>query len=101
MKRTFNERRIAMLKGLREIGFEIKHDPVGAFYILCDARKFCSNSYEFAFDILREAHVGVAPGIDFGANAEGFLRFSYTNSMENILEGLNRIHDYFQRRFRF
>ena len=101
MKRTFNERRIAMLKGLREIGFEIKHDPVGAFYILCDARKFCSNSYEFAFDILREAHVGVAPGIDFGANAEGFLRFSYTNSMENILEGLNRIHDYFQRRFKF
>ncbi len=101
MKRTFNERRIAMLRGLREIGFKIEHDPVGAFYILCDARKFCSNSYEFAFDILREAHVGVAPGIDFGANAEGFLRFSYTNSMGNILEGLNRIHDYFQRRFRF
>ncbi len=100
MKRTFNERRIAMLRGLREIGFKIEHDPVGAFYILCDARKFCSNSYEFAFDILREAHVGVAPGIDFGANAEGFLRFSYTNSMKNILEGLNRIHDYFQRRFK-
>ena len=99
MKRTFNERRIVMLKRLREIGFEIKHDPVGAFYILCDARKFSNNSYEFTFEILREARVGVAPGIDFGENAEGFIRFSYTNSMENILEGLYRIENYLKRRF--
>ncbi len=99
MKRIFNERREVMLKRLREIGFEIKHDPVGAFYILCDARKFSKNSYEFTFEILREARVGVAPGIDFGENAEGFLRFSYTNSMENIFEGLGRIENYLQRRF--
>lgn len=101
MKLMFNERRKAMLKRLREIGFEIQHDPVGAFYIWCDARKFSKDSYEFAFEILREAHVGVAPGIDFGANAEGFLRFSYTNSMENILEGLNRIENYLKKRFKF
>ncbi len=101
MKRIFNERRKIMLKRLREIGFEIKHDPVGAFYILCDARKFSQNSYEFTFEILREARVGVAPGIDFGENAEGFIRFSYTNSMENIIEGLNRIENYLKRRFRF
>lgn len=99
MKRIFNERRIVMLKRLREIGFEIKHDPVGAFYILADARKFTSNSYEFVFEILSEAHVGVAPGIDFGENAEGFVRFSYTNSMENILEGLGRLEAYLKRRF--
>jgi aspartate/methionine/tyrosine aminotransferase len=101
MKRIFNERRKVMLKRLREIGFEIRHDPVGAFYILCDARNFSKNSYEFTFEILREARVGVAPGIDFGENAEGFLRFSYTNSMENISEGLGRIENYLQRRFGF
>jgi aspartate/methionine/tyrosine aminotransferase len=38
--------------------------------------------------------VGVTPGIDFGSNGEGYLRFSYANSMENIIEGLNRIENY-------
>jgi aspartate/methionine/tyrosine aminotransferase len=47
-----------------------------------------------AFDILEKAHVGVTPGIDFGQNGEGYLRFSYANSMENIREGLDRIEVY-------
>lgn len=98
--RIFNDRRLVMLKRLREIGFEIKHDPVGAFYILCDARKFCSSSYDFVFEILSETQVGVAPGIDFGRNCEGFVRFSYTNSMENILEALNRLEGFLRERFR-
>jgi aspartate/methionine/tyrosine aminotransferase len=38
--------------------------------------------------------VGVCPGIDFGQNAEGYLRFSYANSLSNIEEGLNRIEAY-------
>jgi (5-formylfuran-3-yl)methyl phosphate transaminase len=50
-----------------------------------------------AFDILEKAHVGVAPGIDFGKNGEGYLRFSYANSMENIKEGLNRIEGYLEQ----
>lgn len=99
MRNIFNDRRILMLKRLREIGFEIASDPVGAFYILADARKFSSDSYKFAFEILEDARVGVTPGIDFGENAEGFIRFSYTNSAENILEGLNRIDRYLRQRF--
>jgi (5-formylfuran-3-yl)methyl phosphate transaminase len=98
MKQIFNERRLVMLKRLRDIGFEIKHDPIGAFYVLCDARNFCTSSYDFAFEILREAHVGVAPGIDFGKNCEGFMRFSYTNSMENILEALDRLESFLKKR---
>ena len=50
-----------------------------------------------AFDILKEAKVGVTPGIDFGTNAEGYLRFSYANSMENIVEGMNRLERYLER----
>ncbi len=99
MRNIFNDRRILMLKRLREIGFEISSDPVGAFYILADARKFSSDSYKFAFEILEDARVGVTPGIDFGENAEGFIRFSYTNSAENILEGLNRLDRYLRQRF--
>jgi aspartate/methionine/tyrosine aminotransferase len=43
---------------------------------------------------LEKAHVGVTPGIDFGENGEGFLRFSYANSIENIEEGMNRLEYY-------
>ncbi len=99
MRDIFNERRIRMLSRLRQIGFEIKADPVGAFYILADGKKFSNDSYKFAFEILEDALVGVAPGIDFGSNAEGFIRFSYTNSMQNIDEGLNRLERYIRNRF--
>jgi (5-formylfuran-3-yl)methyl phosphate transaminase len=99
MKDMFNQRRMAMIAGLKRIGFQIKVDPTAAFYVLADARKFSQDSYKFAFEILDEAGVGVAPGIDFGNNAEGFIRFSYTNSLENIHAGLDRIHKYLQKRF--
>ena len=99
MKEIFNQRRIAMISRLKEIGFGIKIDPTAAFYVLADARRFSSDSYKFAFDILEEAGVGVAPGIDFGSNAEGFIRFSYTNSIENINIGLDRIELYLKTRF--
>ncbi len=99
MKAVFNERRMAMIAGLKRIGFELKVDPTAAFYVLADARKFSADSYKFAFEILDEAGVGVAPGIDFGDNAEGFIRFSYTNSLENIHAGLDRIDRYLRERF--
>lgn len=99
MRQVFNQRRLLMLERLPKIGFEIRSAPVGAFYILADARQFSNDSYKFAFEILEDAKVGVAPGIDFGSNAEGFIRFSYTNSMEKIDEGLNRLERYIQKRF--
>ncbi|MCX5902714.1 MAG: pyridoxal phosphate-dependent aminotransferase, partial [Proteobacteria bacterium] len=40
------------------------------------------------------AGVGCTPGIDFGKNAEGYLRFTYANSKENIEEALKRMRDY-------
>ena len=94
MLQVYNERRIYMIKRLRAIGFEIKTEPQGAFYVLADARKFTSDSYHFAFDVLENAHVGITPGVDFGSNGEGFIRFSYANSLKNIIEGLNRIEKY-------
>ncbi len=99
MKEIFNQRRLAMIPRLKKMGFEIKVDPTAAFYVLADARRFSSDSYKFAFEILEDAGVGVAPGIDFGDNAEGFIRFSYTNSLENINTGLDRIELYLKQRF--
>ena len=94
MKRIYNERRQFIVQRLREIGFSITVEPTGAFYVFANAKRFSTDSYQLAFDILEKAHVGVTPGIDFGANGEGYLRFSYANSLENIAEGLDRIEAY-------
>ncbi len=94
MKNVYNERRKYMVKRLREIGFGITIEPTGAFYVFANAKHLSKDSYKLAFDILEKAHVGVTPGIDFGSNGEGYLRFSYANSIDNIREGLNRIDNY-------
>ena len=94
MRAVYDERRRYMIPRLKTLGFELAGRPAGAFYMLADAKHLSENSYELAFRILEEARVGVAPGIDFGRNAEGYLRFSYANSLENIREGLDRIEAY-------
>jgi aspartate/methionine/tyrosine aminotransferase len=94
MRETYDRRRRFLIPRLRELGFGITVEPTGAFYILANAKRFSHDSYSLAFDILKEAKVGVAPGIDFGTNAEGYLRFSYANSIENIEEGMNRLEQY-------
>ena len=97
MRAIYDERRRFMIKRLKELGFGITVEPTGAFYVLANAKKFSEDSYKLAFDILENAHVGVTPGIDFGANAEGYLRFSYANTVDNIAEGLDRIERYLAR----
>ena len=97
MKRIYNERRQYMVKRLKELGFGITVEPTGAFYVFANAKHVAEDSYKLAFDILEKAHVGVTPGIDFGSNAEGYLRFSYANSLENIAEGLDRIENYLEK----
>ncbi len=94
MRQTYNERRLYMIDRLRQMGFNIHTEPQGAFYIFADATRFTDDSYRFAFDILEKAHVGVTPGTDFGSNGQGFIRFSYANSLENIKIALDRIEGY-------
>ena len=92
MRATYDERRRYMIQRLREMGFGIRVEPKGAFYIFADARKFTKDSYKFAFEVLEQAHVGITPGIDFGTGGEGYVRFSYANSLENIREALDRLN---------
>ncbi len=94
MRAVYDERRRFMIKRLKDLGFGITVEPTGAFYVLANAKRFSEDSYKLAFDILEHAHVGVTPGIDFGANAEGYIRFSYANTLENIEEGMDRIEKY-------
>ena len=96
MRKTYDERRRFLLAGLRALGFGIRHEPTGAFYVLADARRFGTDSLRLAFDILDRVHVGLAPGIDFGSGAEGYLRFSYANSLANLEEALARLRRYLE-----
>jgi aspartate/methionine/tyrosine aminotransferase len=94
MKATYDKRRRYMIQRLKELGFGITIEPTGAFYIFVNAKHLSGDSYKLAFDILKKACVGVTPGIDFGQGGEGYLRFSYANSLANIKEGLNRLEKY-------
>jgi Aspartate/tyrosine/aromatic aminotransferase len=94
MRTIFNQRRKFIIPRLKALGFGLTFEPQGAFYVLANAKKFTQDSQAFAFDILEKAQVAVTPGIDFGNNAEGYLRFSYANSLENIHEGMDRLEHY-------
>jgi aspartate/methionine/tyrosine aminotransferase len=97
MRDIYNQRRKFMFKRLNEIGLGIATEPKGAFYILGNVKAYSQDSYKMAFDILEKACVAVTPGIDFGKNCAGYLRFSYANSMDHIDEGLKRLEKYLQK----
>jgi len=94
MKDLYNIRRKLIIQKLRELGFGITVEPTGAFYVLANAKRYTEDSFHFAFDILQKAKVGCTPGIDFGSNAEGYLRFCYANSVENIETAMKRLAAY-------
>jgi aspartate/methionine/tyrosine aminotransferase len=94
MRETYNQRRLFMIQRLQLMGLGITVPPTGAFYVFANARHIGADSYKLAFDILEKVHVGVTPGIDFGQGGEGYLRFSYANSMENIARGMDRLERY-------
>jgi aspartate/methionine/tyrosine aminotransferase len=99
MRNIYNERRKFLIKRLREMGLGVKVEPTGAFYALGNIKSFSRDSYKTAFEILEKARVGVTPGIDFGKNCEGYLRFSYANSLEKIEEGMNRLEKYLKETY--
>lgn len=98
MKEIYNQRRLFMIRRLKELGLGITVSPTGAFYVFANARHISQDSYALAFDILEKACVGVTPGIDFGRYGEGYLRFSYATSMEKIAEGMDRLEAYLKER---
>jgi aspartate/methionine/tyrosine aminotransferase len=91
MRAVYNERRTYMIERLLAMGFGILVPPTGAFYVFSNAKHIGEDSYRLSLDILENAHVACTPGIAFGGNGEGYLRFSYANSLENIKEGMNRL----------
>jgi (5-formylfuran-3-yl)methyl phosphate transaminase len=98
MVKTYDERRRWLLAELKRLGFGIPVEPTGAFYILADARHLSDNSYDLAIELLEQAGVALTPGSEFGEAAEGYLRFSYGNSLDQIKEGCRRIEAWLEGR---
>lgn len=89
----FRKRRDIIVEGLNKIkGFSCR-TPKGAFYAFPNIKNLEMPSQELANYILEKAGVACLPGSCFGEFGEGYLRFSYANSVENIERALDRIQD--------
>ena len=87
----FRKRRDLIIEGLNSLpGFSC-HKPLGAFYVFPNITKTGMDSRTIANKILYDANVACLSGTSFGAYGEGYIRFSYANSTENIEKGIERI----------
>ena len=91
MVSEYDRRRRLLVKGLNEIPGVSCIMPKGAFYAFPNIRKTKMKSQEFANKLLDEANVAVVPGGSFGASGEGYVRCSYSVSMDTIQEALERM----------
>ncbi len=91
MVEEFRTRRDIMVDGLNAIpGVSCRKTP-GAFYAFANLRQFGRSSAELSDYLLQDAGVACLAGSDFGQYGEGYLRFSYANSAENIREAVRRM----------
>lgn len=93
----FKARRDYFIPELNRLGLTVPVMPDGAFYAYADctaaaARLGVSGSWDFAFELMKRAHLAVTPGRDFGhAAPEQFVRFSTANSMAQLQEAVARL----------
>jgi len=90
MKTEFEKRKEYVYIRLREMGMDTTL-PRGAFYIFPSIKKFSMSSEEFCTRLLHEAKVAIVPGSAFGTGGEGYIRISYSYSLEVLKEGLDRM----------
>jgi aspartate/methionine/tyrosine aminotransferase len=93
MRAEFIARRQLMVEGLNAISGVSCVMPHGAFYVFPNVSAFGRTSADIATHLLYDAGVCALAGTAFGRHGEGYLRFSYANSRENLQAALERIGD--------
>ena len=93
MVAEFKKRRDIIVDGLNAIPGVSCLRPNGAFYVFPNIKSFGKTSKEIADYLLNEAGVACLAGTSFGSYGEGYLRFSYANSVENIEKALGRVKE--------
>ena len=95
----FKARRDYFIPELNRLGLKVPVMPDGAFYAYADctdaaARLGVPGSWDFAFELMKRAHLAVTPGRDFGTDApERYIRLSTANSMAQLQEAVARLRD--------
>ena len=88
----FKARRDLVVPALNAMGLTVPVLPDGAFYAWADCSAHASSSWDFVFDVMRQAHVALTPGRDFGRHgSERWVRLSYANAMPQLQEALSRL----------
>src|SRR6185295_18737827 len=94
MVEEFRKRRDVFVDGLNSIPGIRCLRPHGAFYLVPNISGLGRTSKEIADRLLTEAGVAALPGTAFGKHGEGYLRFSFANSLNNIEAALERIRTF-------
>src|ERR1700728_3048273 len=89
-REQYRQRRDLLVHGLNDLGLECEL-PAGAFYAFPSVRKIHKDSRRVATQFLEQAHVATIPGVVFGAQGEGHVRFSYAVPPEAIQAGLDAL----------
>ncbi|MDD4252499.1 MAG: aminotransferase class I/II-fold pyridoxal phosphate-dependent enzyme, partial [Methanoculleus horonobensis] len=82
----YQERRDVLVKGLTEIGLDVKA-PKATFYVWAPV----DDCMAFSAKLLDQAGIVATPGVGFGRNGEGFVRFAITRSIDRIDEAVERM----------
>ena len=91
-KAEFKKRRDFLVPALRKLGFGVPLMPEGAFYVYAKLPTGLGSSEAFAQFLLEQHHVAITPGTDFGRYlAEDYARFSYSQDLETLKQGVERI----------
>jgi aspartate/methionine/tyrosine aminotransferase len=98
MIEEFRRRRDLIVEGLNGVAGVTCATPCGAFYVFPDIRGTGLSSREAADLLLYEGGVACLAGTSFGALGEGFVRFSYANSYQNIEKAIKSIASVFTRK---
>lgn len=91
MVKEYKRRRDYIVEKVNSIEGLSLNAPDGAFYAFINIKGLGVSSEEFCNYLLDEECVAIVPGTVFGNAGEGFVRFSYASSYEDIVEGLNRM----------
>ena len=91
MVKEYKRRRDYIVERVNSIEGLSLNAPDGAFYAFINIKGLGVSSEEFCQYLLDEECVAIVPGTVFGSAGEGFVRFSYASSYEDIVEGLNRV----------
>lgn len=95
-REEYRAKRDLLVSGIRECGLECK-TPEGAFYAFPEVNKIHKDSRKVAAVLLEKAHVATVPGVVFGAQGEGHVRFGYSMSTEAIQAGLAALKRFFEQ----